>query len=217
MPILNYFGEKTALLFGLTLSRFIALISPFYLAVRGRFDDAIAESKIALEIDPNSLKYQKLNGDILFLARRYDEAILQLKRVVEVDENFATAYGNLWLSHELKGDNAGAFEWFMKNQKRANSEYIELYQNAYETAGWQGVRQKLLELEKLNEQKPSGNYYRLARQSVMLGDKERAFAYLNKAVEKHHGQLIMLNVEPSFDSLHDDPRFDELVRRVGLK
>jgi len=54
-------------------------------------------------------------------------------------------------------------------------------------------------------------------QCALLGDKEQAFEYLNKAVEKRHSQMVMLNVEPAFDSLRDDPRFDELVRRVGLK
>ncbi len=57
----------------------------------------------------------------------------------------------------------------------------------------------------------------MARQCVLLGDKEQAFAYLNKAIEKRQGQMIQLKVEPPFDSLRDDPRFDELVRRVGLK
>jgi ribosomal protein L21E len=51
----------------------------------------------------------------------------------------------------------------------------------------------------------------------MLGEKEQAFEYLNKAIEKRHGQMVQLNVDPSFDILRDDPRFDELVRRVGLK
>ncbi len=50
----------------------------------------------------------------------------------------------------------------------------------------------------------------------MLGEKEQAFEYLNKAIEKRHGQLRMLKVEPNFDILRDDPRFDELVKRVGL-
>jgi hypothetical protein len=94
---------------------------------------------------------------------------------------------------------------------------IELFQKAYETAGWQGVRQKHLELQKLNEQKPSANLYAMARQCALLGEKEQAFEYLNKAIEKRQGQMIMLNVEPSFDNLRDDRRFDELVRRIGLK
>jgi hypothetical protein len=50
-----------------------------------------------------------------------------------------------------------------------------------------------------------------------LNEKKEAFEYLNKAIEKRQGQMIMLNVEPSFDNLRDDRRFDELVRRIGLK
>ncbi len=188
----------------------------FYLAVRGRFDEAIAESETAQEINPGALSIQSEYGMILYYARRYDEAILQFTRAIEVNETFANN-GYLWLAYEMKGDNAQAYEWFMKGQKARNSEHLALFQNAYETSGWQGVRQKFLELEKLDEQKPSGNYFRLARQCTMLGEKEQAFEYLNKAIEKRHGQLITLNVDPSFDSLRDDPRFDELVRRIGLK
>ena len=189
----------------------------FYLAVRGRFDEALAEIKIALEIDPNSLQNTLAFGRILYLARRYDEAITQLRQVIEVNNDAWAAYGWLWITYEMKGDNAGAYEWFIKLQKRTKPELIELFQKTYETAGWQGVRLKNLELEKLNEHKPSVIYYRLARQCVLIGDKEQAFEYLNKAIEKRHGQLVLLNVEPAFDLLRDDPRFDELVRRGGLK
>lgn len=189
----------------------------FYLAVRGRFNEAIAEAKTAQELNPNSLQHQQVDGVILYLARRYDEALIQLRQVIEVDENHPTAYGWLRLAYEMKGDDAGAYEWFMKFQKRTNSEYIGVYQTAYETSGWRGVGRKNLESQKLNEQNPLTNYYGMARQCALLGDKEQAFAYLSRAIEKRQGQMIMLNVEPAFDSLRDDPRFDELVRRVGLK
>ncbi len=189
----------------------------FCLAVRSRFDEAVSEAKTAQEINPNSLQHQHVGGVILYLARRYDEAIVQQRRVIEVDENHATAYSWLSLASDLNGDDAAAFEWFMKSQKRKDSENAELFQKTYETSGWQGVRQKFFELQKLNEQKPSANLYAMARQCALLGDKEQAFEYLNKAVEKHQGQMVMLNVEPSFDNLRDDPRFDELVGRVGLK
>ncbi len=189
----------------------------FCLSVRGRFDEAIAEAKMAQEINPNSLQHQQVDGVILYLARRYDEAIIQLRRVIEVDENHPTVYGWLWTAYELKGDTAGAYEWFMKGQKRTNSENVGLFQNAYEMSGWRGVKQKQLELQKINEQNPLTNYFAIARHCARLGEKEQAFEYLNKAIEKRQGQMIMLNVEPSFDNLRDDPRFDELVRRVGLK
>jgi serine/threonine protein kinase/Tfp pilus assembly protein PilF len=190
----------------------------FYLAVRGRFNEAIAEVKTAQEINPNSLQHQQVDGVILYLARRYDEAIIQFRRIIEVDENHATAYAWLWLAYEMKGDDAQAYEWFMKGQKRIKSEHIELFQKAYETSGWRGVRQESFDLNKVNEQqKPSANYFAMARQCALLGDKEQAFAYLNKGIEKRQGQMCMLNVEPSLDILRDDHRFDELVRRVGLK
>ena len=189
----------------------------FCLAVRGRFNEAFAEAKMAQEINPNSLQHQQVGGVILYLARRYDEAIIQLRQVIEVDENHPTAYGWLWLACEMKGDDAGAFEWFMESQKRTNPERIGLFQNAYETSGWRGVKQKIFESQKSNEQNPLTNYYGMARQCALLGDKEQAFEYLHKAIEKRQGQMTMLSVEPAFDLLRDDPRFDELVRRVGLK
>jgi tetratricopeptide (TPR) repeat protein len=189
----------------------------FYLAVRGRFDEAIAESKKAQELNPSLLQHQQVDGVILYLARRYDEAILQLRRVIEVEETHPTAYAWLSLVYEMKGDNVQAYEWFMKSQKRTNSAHFELFQNAYETSGWQAVKQKMFELNKISDQKPSANYYSMARQCALMGNKEQAFAYLNKAIEKHQGQMIMLNVDPPFDTLRTDARFEELVRRVGLK
>jgi DNA-binding winged helix-turn-helix (wHTH) protein/Tfp pilus assembly protein PilF len=188
-----------------------------YLVARGRFEEAIAEIRTALEIDPNSLMYQLNNGRILYQARRYDEAVTQLKRLIEVNEDYAIAHSWLLLVYEMKGDDAQAYEWFMKLQKRTNPERVELFQKAYETSGWQGVKQKVFELNKVNDEKPTANHYAMARQCALIGDKEQAFVYLNKALEKHQGQMIMLNVDPPFDSLRDDPRFDVLVRRVGLK
>jgi len=189
----------------------------FYLAVRGRFEEAIAESKKAQEINPNSLQHQQVHGVILYLAQRYDEAILQFRRVIEVDENHPTAYAWLRLVYEMKGEDAQAYEWFMKSQKRMNSEHIELFHKAYETSGWQAVMQEFFALNKVNDQKALANHYGTARQCALMGEKEQAFAYLNKAIEKHQGQMIMLNVEPAFAILRTDPRFDEFVKRVGLK
>ena len=186
-----------------------------FLAALGRFDEAVAEINLALEIDPNSIYIQGYRGRILFLARRYDEAILQFKQIFEVNEKFDLGW--LWTSYQLKGNDGAAYEWFIKSQKERNPERLEVYQNAYKTAGWRGVRLKHLEFEKLNDQKPSANFYAMARQCALVGDNEQAFAYLNKAVEKRQGQMFQLNVEPPFDILRDDSRFDELVRRVGLK
>ena len=141
---------------------------------------------------------------------------MQLKRVLEIDKNFNTSSGLLYRAYEMKGDYARAFEWFVKDQKQRNSERIEDYQKAYETGGWQNVNRKLLEFEKLNEQTTS-NYYQIARQYALLNEKEQAFEYLNKAFAERQSQMTLLKVEPIFDSLRDDPRFNELLRRIGFK
>ncbi len=187
------------------------------LARSGRFDEAMTEIELALAIDPGSLSNQRDRGRYLYFARRYDEAIVQLKRALEVDKNFLTAYGWLWQAYEMKGDYAGAYEWFMRGQKHRTPENVEPLQKAYKTSGWQGVKQKQLEIEKQKENQPSGRYFTIARFCALLGDKEQAFAYLHKAIEKGESQPVMLKVEPAFDSLRGDPRFDELLKRVGFK
>jgi tetratricopeptide (TPR) repeat protein len=128
-----------------------------YLVARGRFQEAIAEIRTALEIDPNSFMYQLNNGRILYQARRYDEAVIQLRRLIEVNEDYAIAYGWLWLAYEVKGDDAQAYEWFMKFQKRTYPERVEPLEKAYEASGWQAVKLKAVELNKVSDQKPSTN------------------------------------------------------------
>ncbi len=166
---------------------------------QGRFEEALAELEIAQEIDPNLLVYSHERGRYFYLARRYDEAIVQLERVLEIDENFNISSHWLYRAYEMKGDYAKAYEWLIKDQKIRNSERIDDYQKAYETGGWQNVSRKILEFEKLNEQ-TAGNYYQIARQSALLGEKEQAFEYLNKALEEGQTQMILLKVEPIFDS-----------------
>lgn len=181
---------------------------------QGRFDEALAEIEIALEIDPNSLVYQRDRGRFLYFARRYDEAIVHLERVLEIDKNFGTAFHWLIRAYEMKGDYAGAFRWHMEEQTLRNPERINDYQKTYETGGWEIFRRKIIEFEKLDNR---GNLFGIARHHALLNEKQQAFEYLNKAFEERSTPMIMLKVEPAFDSLRDDPRFDELLKRVGFK
>jgi hypothetical protein len=110
-----------------------------------------------------------------------------------------------------------AYEIFIKSQIRSNPEIAEVYQKIYERAGWNGVKRKFLEAVKPGEQKYLGENYMIAILSANLGDKEQAFEYLNRSFERREWRILLLNIDPPLDSLRDDPRFDELVRRVGLK
>ncbi len=186
------------------------------LAETGHFDEALAEKDTALSIDPRSLVYQRDRGRILYYSRRYDLAIIQLKRVIELDENFQTAYGWMWLAYAMKGDAASAYEFFIRLMQKTEPGRVETLQNAYKTAGWEGVLKRQLELQKLNEHELSNSYYQMARISSLLGEKEAAFDYLKKTMEKGHSQIVMLKVEPAFDNLRDDPRFSDVLRQIGL-
>jgi serine/threonine protein kinase len=178
-------------------------------AYRGGFDRAMTEIETALAIAPGTATYESDRGRVLYYSRRYDEAIVQLKRAIELKEYFPTAWFWLLRAQEMKGDYAGAYESFIKWEAIQKDEHLEDYQTAYEIAGWRGVRQKI----KFSED----SFYGLAADTAFLGEKDQAFAYLNKAVESREWAIAMLNVDPALDSLRDDPRFDELVRRLRLK
>lgn len=186
------------------------------LAYRGRFDEAIREIEIALTIAPATVMYSRDRARILYYARRYDEAIAQFKQAIEVDEKFGSVWGQLWMAYEMNGNGDEAYQTFIKWKEISKDENLEDYQKAYAAGGWLGVKRKILEFDKRAEHEPGTNFFAMARGCATLGEKEQAFEYLNKAFEKRQFQMVLLNVEPQLDNLRDDPRFDDLVRRVGF-
>ncbi len=185
------------------------------LASRKQFDEALKEIETAQSIDPSAEQYMMHRGRILLYARRYDEAVLNFERMMDLDENNFSNW--MQYAYEMKGDETKAYEIFTKLQERWESKHREEYPKIYETAGWQGVKRKSLEFAKVNIKEGSGNPFNVARECAMLGERDQAFEFLNKAVEERKWLIYNLNVEPAFDSLRNDPRFDDLVRRVGLK
>jgi serine/threonine-protein kinase len=191
----------------------------FHLLDMGRFDEAVAEIKTAIDLDPNSIWNQRGLGTILYLARRYDEAIVQLKRVVGMDANFFTTYYWLSRSFEQKGDYAQAFEWFLRGETQSgkSAEELNAWKTVYDESGWQGVLQRQLEMSKEKEKKGEVKSAAAARLCAQLGATEQAFVYLEKSYQKRELLMVILLIEPQLDSLRSDPRFDEMVKRVGLK
>lgn len=177
----------------------------------GRFEQALKEIETAQTIAPGTARHERDRGRILYYARRYDEAIVQLTRSVELKQDL----GSIWLSraYEMSGDYSAAFEAFMKTQK--DPQRIQTYRTAYEIGGWQGVQRKFLEFSILAEQKGQRvNTYQIAIAFAQLGEKEQAFAYLNKVVEERSWQISPLSVDPQVDPLRGDPRFHELLGHI---
>ena len=186
-----------------------------HLMGRGRFDESIAEIKTAIDLEPTSLFSQRIYGNCLYLARRYPEAVTQLKRVIAMDPNFGPTYPFLWQSLEMQGNYAEAFEWFMKFQvlQKAVPETLQSYEAAYHTSDWQGV---LLERVKRFED-TNVVYYHGAVLNAKAGNKDKAFEYLEKSYQRRELWMHLLKVDPGIDSLRDDPRYGDLVRRVESK
>jgi tetratricopeptide (TPR) repeat protein len=190
-----------------------------YLRYMGRFDESIAEIKTAIDLEPASVLNHQIYGHTLYFARRYDEAISQLKRTVEMDANFRVTYEALINSYRMKGDNDQAFEWFVRDrtQEGENAEQIQMWKTIYSQTGWRGISERQLEKAKDDEKKGTALYIHLAHLCIRLEMREQAFAYLEKAFGERRLAMTMLKVEPRFDSLRSDPRFDDVVKRVGLK
>lgn len=187
-----------------------------YLAAFGRFDEALSEIKLAFELNPRSCTTQVTYGRIYYLARRYDEAIVQYERVIEVDRTFANAYGQLWITNEMKGDYDKAFEWWLRLMIQNQDPDLEKYRAIYQTSGWQGLWRYGWEQRKGQRRHSNDMMYAAARDAVRLGETELAFEYLSRAIDHRQAQVNWLKYDPFFDTLRSDPRFDELLRRVGF-
>ncbi len=130
-----------------------------------------------------------------------------------MNEEIDPTYQWLIRTLEMQGKEAEAFEWLMKSpsMQKKDDKTIQLFKTAYQTSGWAGV------LRERDKTPGEGNFFRRAGWSARLGDKDKAFEYLEKAYQQRNPLLHLLQVEPTFDPLRDDPRYDELLKRVGFK
>jgi TolB-like protein/Tfp pilus assembly protein PilF len=193
-----------------------------YLNCRGRFDEGIAEIKTAIDLEPASLVNERDYGVSLYYARRYPEAVTQLKRVIAMDEKFVTTYNWLVVALEMQGNYPEAFEWWIKVQALGEpepEEAMQAYRAAYQSSGWQGLMLERTRRCDEDSLKPNyrGVYFQGAVEHAKAGHKDKAFERLEKSYQRRESWMNLLKVEPGLDFLRDDPRFDELVKRVGLK
>ncbi len=191
-----------------------------YLAVTGHANEAIAEEKLAQELDPLSIIINFNLALDFYYAHEYDQAIEQFRKTLELDPNFPPAYQFLPAAYEQKGKYGEAIAEFQKAPPvKGGSEWSFSRAglgHAYAVSGQKREAQAVLdELKQFSEQQyiPATS---VALIYAGLGDKDQAFAWLDKAYEEHSFQMAWLKVEPRWDTLRSDPRFADLLRRVGL-
>jgi len=189
-----------------------------YLEVMDRLPEAQAERKLAQDLDPLSLIYSMAAGATFYFARQEDEAIAQLGKTINLEPRFALTYLYLGQAYEQKKMYPQAVATLQEGMTHGERHpyLIAALGHAYALAGERDKALKALaELHQISERRYVSPYL-FAVIYAGLGDKDQAFAWLNKAVEDRSFFLIWLKVEPLFDPFRDDPRFHNLVRRVGL-
>jgi serine/threonine-protein kinase len=189
-----------------------------YLTAMGRVNEAIAELKHALELEPLSLPVGSNIGFLLYLARRYDEALEHFRRNLEMDRNFFYTQWQRALTYEQCGRYDEAIAGFQKAIALSGTSALPraLLARTYALAGRRSEALALLdELSELSTQ-VYVSPYRIAAIHSALGDRDRAFKWLEHAYEGRDGWLIWLAVDPVFDNLRSDKRFTDLLNRVGL-
>ena len=159
----------------------------------------------------------KIYQQTLFYARRYDEAIAEGKRTLELDAEFLGVFDTVIGSYILKGDDDTAFEWFLRQQKEDKPDEIETWKTIYAQSGWRGIRERQLEQAQDAEKNGNPSPMPLARLYAQTGNLDQALVYLEKAFDKRWQGMTSLKVSPNYDPLRSDPRFDALLKRIGLK
>lgn len=186
------------------------------LAYLGRPDESIAEIRTAIDLEPASVLNHKIYEQNLYYARRYDEAIAEGKRTLEMEPAFLGVYETLEGAYLMKGDEDTAFEWYLRQQEIVEPSEVEFWRTIHAQSGWHGIREQELEQAKNEEKNGDSKPLLLARLYTKTGNFDQAFVYLETAFDRRMQGLISLKVSPNYDPLRSDPRFEALVKRIGL-
>lgn len=181
-----------------------------YLVLTGRFNEGIAMTRRAIELDPLAIFPRQNLGWSYLYAHRYDEAIVQLKEVLELDASMVQAKRLLVNCYVKKG---------MYTEALSECEKLDLHHACAFTYAATGKKdeaiqmfEKLLDIYRSQDLDP----FWLARVYAALGEKDQAFRLLEESFERHSAAMVFLKTAPGFDDLHDDPRFADLLKRIGF-
>jgi adenylate cyclase len=182
----------------------------------GRFDEAIAEGKRAVELDPLSPIINSDLGRTLTMARRYDEAIVQLRKTLEIDPTLWVARFNLGETFQLKNDMATAVAEYTKAQQLSDDlrARVPLAAAKAQSGDKEAAVQMLAELEELDRYRTVRAYWRTVLY-LSLGNRDKAIRLLEQGIADDEGlDIAWIKVDPLLDPLRGDPRFEALVQKV---
>jgi TolB-like protein/cytochrome c-type biogenesis protein CcmH/NrfG len=190
-------------------------IYAWFLGGVGRLDEAIAKDKKAIELDPLNSFFQSALAYYLYHARRYDDAIVQIRKTLELDPTSTLARHLLGCCLLWKGDTAGAIAEFQRSKIVVTGAWYQgLLGYAYAISGDRPKAEQILgELEELAKHQYV-NSSAFAAIYLGLGEKGKALDWLDVAYENQESACWLLKVDPIYDSLRNEPRFQALVQKV---
>ena len=195
-----------------------------YLSPLGRHDEAIAEMKKAIELDPFSSRVQSFLGRTYIWARRYDDALAHFQKTTQMFPSFAIDHQRLAHLYTYRGefDKAIAEETRTRilagEDPRSVVKLEDALRKAFASRGPRGYWEKLLELSQRSDNPPEAYTTSdgLAILYARLGEKEKALRALEQGYKERQLRMTDIGVEPAFDALRSEPRFQDLLHRIGV-
>ena len=188
-----------------------------HLSAAGRFAEAIAEARRALEMDPLSPRLSGQYARVLYLARRSDDAIAQHRKTLALDPNDYWAWFFMGIAYESKGLHREAIDAIAKSQEiQGYKPLAAALREGYLRAGYEGALLAwVANWEEGARQGRQVQWVSVAMLHARLGDREKALAALEKAYQERSRALAYIGVEPQLDALRSEPRFQEMARAVA--
>ena len=183
-----------------------------YLSAQGKLEESVSEHRAALELDPTSQFYNQGLCAELWCAGKYDESIQQCQKLVEMYPKVSMAHATLSSDYEqIKDYDNSLREYQASLILDGHRDLAEAMGRSYAAGRWNGLLRDEIEVYQAGSNYDPGA---VAAAYAALGDKDKAFFWLNKAYDEHG--LLFIKATRDFDSLHSDPRYADLLRRMGL-
>lgn len=182
---------------------------------RRTLEQAKAEYELARQLDPFSLQARIVLSDCYWLLGNYDKAVAEANSILTIDPNNAEAHAHIsdFYLAEKRYDHAVAeYEQFLT--AAGDADHAAAIERSYRQAGYEGMLRKRIEMGK--QHCPDCDMEDIAECYAVLGDNDEAFFWLNKGYEERQAGVYYLGVIPLFDNLRSDPRYADLLRRMGL-
>jgi serine/threonine protein kinase/Tfp pilus assembly protein PilF len=191
-----------------------------YLEGLGKLDEVLVHLRRAVELDPLNLNGLDNLAEAYIYMRQYPESIEEARKVLEIDPTFANAHFHLAQAYSLSGKYDLWLEEFEKGAKLSNDSdalvLVDAAKREYPKTGYHGALKRIVALEEEQAKRIYIDPAWHAGHYALLGEKEEAFTWLEKAYAEKSGFLHYLKVFPPYDSLRSDPRYAELVRKIGF-